>query len=411
MPRHIAVLTLGAGLLLASCRATPDPSAEAGAARRSAPAVTPAPAAVAPPAPVAPTLADVAGNGAPEPEEAVEPEPLERLEPLPPGTTPLSARLVAEIGAGLPVAILPTPIGLAAMSSDGVRGALLTSGEVLWALVDEVADVVWYGLAAVADDGEERSELWLLDLTAQAAQPWRVAKGLERYVEVDIVYPRGKDTSTRISWPTLRYGVRLDVVMDPRKPRFEAGGGVYADMGIADAEAHARAVRKARPDAATTRRLRELAERASGADPGGRPGVAPKVPAAPTPPARIDVPGACEGGSDVCGTVTEFANTPYWLVVVAYSCGDACHETRQLFDPKRRVFVSATTPDRVSAQPLPVIEEDVRGAIVSADGSAFVMDARIHRVGRWPIEPPLPQGSPGSMPSGGGWLGGQTNVW
>jgi hypothetical protein len=75
-------------------------------------------------------------------DEEVEPAPLEALAPLPVGTTALRERLVSEIGAGLPVAILPTAIGVAAMSSDGVRGALLSTGEVRWALVDDAAQVI-----------------------------------------------------------------------------------------------------------------------------------------------------------------------------------------------------------------------------------------------------------------------------
>lgn len=351
-------------------------------------------------------------GGAPDDGVEAEPETLEELAPLSAGTGPLEARLKAEIGAGLPVAILPTPIGLAAMSSDGSRGALLTSGEVLWALVDDYAHVVWYGTASgVAGGEDEQSAIRLLDLTADEARPRLIAKGLDRYAEVEVVYrdPRTKRTST-VSWPTARYGVRIDVIMDARRPRLEAGGGVYADLGIADGKANARAVRKAQPDAATRELLRELAARAERSFGTSPPAVAPKVPPAPAPPARIAVPAACENPDD-CGATEAFANTPYWIVVVAQSCGDACYRTRQLYDPARRVYVSAENPELRSVTPLSPTEDDVRGALVAADGSAFVMFGRIYRIGHWPVEPPLPAGAGPLTATGGGWLGGQWSVW
>lgn len=46
----------------------------------------------------------------------------------------------------------------------------------------------------------------------------------------------------------------------------------------------------------------------------------------------------CDGASIDCGDNLTFGNTGFWLVVVSSGCGDACHSSCVLYDPKTKKF-------------------------------------------------------------------------
>lgn len=340
------------------------------------------------------------------PAPAVAPRPTSDLPRLSPGSLPLEARLVAEVGQGLPVAILPTPVGLVAMSSDGARSVLLVEGDVPWALVDNAAGVVWFALpSATVADADATIDLVVLDLRGSTLDLVVVARRLVDGSQVEVDYLDPATSGPSVPWPTVRYGARVDVMVGNGKPRLEASGGIYSDLGIVDGEANANAVKLAQPDATTQVFLDGLRARALA--PKNDPSTRARQPKSPRPPKRLKVPPACENAS-VCGLVSRFGNSPYWAVIVSHSCGDACHTSRQLYDPKAKVFLSLLDPDVTSPEPLTDDANDVLGAIVSLDGSAFVKNGRVYRFGHAPVEPRLPDGVI-SLTDGGGWLGGQTN--
>lgn len=47
---------------------------------------------------------------------------------------------------------------------------------------------------------------------------------------------------------------------------------------------------------------------------------------------------ACDGSSAACGDTLDFGATGFQLVVISSSCGDACHLSCVLYDPKRKTF-------------------------------------------------------------------------
>jgi hypothetical protein len=55
----------------------------------------------------------------------------------------------------------------------------------------------------------------------------------------------------------------------------------------------------------------------------------------------IKLPGdneECDGSSLDCGDTVAFGDTPYQLVVISSSCGDACHVSCVFYDPKTKKF-------------------------------------------------------------------------
>ena len=75
-----------------------------------------------------------------------------------------AAALAREVGAGLPVAIVPTAAGLLAVSADGARQRVLIPGPIRWATVDARASVVWFG-------SPDASTIEVLDLESAAVSP------------------------------------------------------------------------------------------------------------------------------------------------------------------------------------------------------------------------------------------------
>src|SRR5688500_13791757 len=80
------------------------------------------------------------------------------------GAASLGAILTREVGAGVPVAIVPSPDGLKAVSADGARQRTLVPGAMRWAIVDARAGVVWFGTPDV-------TKVQVLDLESPAASP------------------------------------------------------------------------------------------------------------------------------------------------------------------------------------------------------------------------------------------------
>lgn len=181
--------------------------------------------------------------GAPgETEEAQEPaaqanpgaEPAPEGEPEPEPGLGLEARLIAEVGEGQTVAILPWHRGLMAVSADGARQRLLAAGPVKFALVDHRARVIWF--AKASDEGEggaeeplpPHDELWLLDLAAPTSaaaptpRPTRIATGLPFDFDFHVRYQgAGPNADEEISLAAifLQAGALLTLDVSGTAPR------------------------------------------------------------------------------------------------------------------------------------------------------------------------------------------------
>jgi hypothetical protein len=90
----------------------------------------------------------------------------------------------------------------------------------------------------------------------------------------------------------------------------------------------------------------------------------------------------------MCGETSAIPGTPYWRVVVAYSCGDGCHLSYKVYDPATKTFVEGAWTAFVQM------------SWMAPDGSAIVHDGSITRLDQ---RGTVHAGSEGV--EGGGWLG------
>lgn len=311
------------------------------------------------------------------------------------GAATLGAALTREVGAGLPVAIVPGTAGLRAISADGARTRTLVPGPVPWALVDNDAGVVWFGSA----DG---TAIDLVDLEGPAAAMppvETIATGLPTQTDgggpmfavgyesppttpapspadPDDVPDLGPSASLSFGHPITPH---IGVVVGP-KPRLFVEGGIL-DLWDQTEELRATVAAAKLPG---RDRLIALGQRVD---------ARPVTPAAPAPPdQRVDTidKSNCED-EDRCGTAEPVPNTTLWRVAVAFSCGDGCYTEWRLYDPARKAFLE---PDWAS---------QLVSASVAPDGSGFVADGAIIRFDTGPLAV-APGGEAGG--GGGGWLGG-----
>ena len=299
---------------------------------------------------------------------------------------PLAARLLREVGAGAAVAIVPGKQGLRALSSDGARQRVLIPGEVPWALVDNRGQAVWFKKG----DG---AALWLLDLTRPEPAAEIVVTGVKDF-DIALAYP-GTGGTERLRSRTLGYDGGIEIQVADR-PSLKKMTGVYGEIFLDQERQRMRVFQKScRLTPAGRALLPQLAKRGQGR----RLALAP--PPAKTLPRVESVPrGPCED-ADVCGQAEELPGTPLWRVTVAYSCGDACFTTHQLYDPRTRQFVPGHDPSRRSPTPLKTEEPDLEEIYVAPDGSALLVRGHILRLG----------GKSVATGEGlGGWLGGAWHV-
>jgi hypothetical protein len=295
------------------------------------------------------------------------------------GGTDLAAVLEKEIGAGVPVAIVPGAKGLRAISADGARERTLAPGPVPWALVDARADVVWFG----SPDG---GEIRMIDLQG-AGTVETVVTGLPTETDagtplVTIVYAVEDAAVELTSGHPITPHIMLVVGGAGKAPHLGVEGGILSLWGQ-DAELDA-IVQQA--TIAGSARIAEVARR--------NPDKAFALGSGEERPAVVVDPEQCPDNPEACGTAWAVLPTKLWRVTTGLTCGDGCYTTYQLYDPDTQAFVEGDWTERLS------------DAWVAADGSAFVGDGVIVRFDRGPLAAtPIP-GDDDVAVSGGGWLGG-----
>ncbi|MCB9564253.1 MAG: hypothetical protein H6709_20390 [Kofleriaceae bacterium] len=276
----------------------------------------------------------------------------------------LAASLTAELGA--PVAILPSAQGLIAVSADGARREVLAPPPVSWALVDDRAQVIWFGNAGT---------IWLLDTTVAAPTPEQIVTGLPDEVisgepGVSIYYP-GDDTLS-IGHPAY---YRIVIAMGD-EPVLEGDSGAWTDD-----EEFGPAVAAVPLSAEVKARLAALWKRGAGR------AIALPSPAEITERVAVDPEAPCED-EDMCGQASAIPGTSLWRVVMSYSCGDGCYIEYGIYDPASHAFV-ADDP----------WQDRVQQAWVSPDGHALISGgALVRRDGAGVVVD--------GDGAGGGWLGG-----
>lgn len=292
----------------------------------------------------------------------------------------LGAALEREVGAGVPVAIVPTPAGLLAVSADGARQRVLVPGPIRWATVDNRAGVVWFGTP-------DASTIEVLDLESAAVSPAIATVVTNLPAETDagpplisIRYPlEGKDATAA---QDLDIGSPINphvALVMSAEPTLIGDGGIL-DIWEQDAEFDARVAQAKLPGAAV---IQALATRGK-----GRPLMIPRL--AEDRRVELDDLSQCED-SEECGRA-EVLTPTVWRVVTSYSCGDACHLGWQLYDAERGALIEGDWAQMIS------------DAWLAPDGSAFVTGGRVFRFDGGPLA--ATPATEDSTVVGGGWLGG-----
>lgn len=297
----------------------------------------------------------------------------------------LAAVLARDIGAGGPVAIVPTTHGLVATSADGARAQTLVDGPIRWALVDNRAGVVWFG----KPDG---TTIEVLDLEGAAAPVAvsTVVTGLPTETDagvplVSIAYPEPSEDIPMADELSVGHPITPHVVLQVEATSSLHGAGGILDMWDQTADFEAKIAQAKVPGQAL---LAQLAARGKGKS---------------TSPARVSTEHQVDGidasacdEADYCGKAEE-VTAGLWRVVTSFSCGDGCYTGWQLYDPGKKVLFE---------QPW---ARELSDVWLSPDGAALVSNGVVIRLDSGPLPgSPALDGEERAM--GGGWLGGGTHL-
>jgi hypothetical protein len=289
------------------------------------------------------------------------------------------ARLATTIGAGQAVAILPTADGLLAIAADGARRKQLVAGKIDWAMVDDRAQVIWFGRAKA---------LWIIDLLGTSG----AAEDIARYngdEPVSICY--GEDRGQLLGLLASVYDAHLVLNM-VGTPQLAYESGIYDDIMEEQGLQNRRRLAHIRWSKRGRERVAALATRGQG-----------RTLFLPSPEAESrvkSVPAASCEAKELCGSARRLGDTRFLAVIVAHGCGDACHVRSLLYDSTSQQFFDAAKPSRRSRQVLP--GEGVTGvadAFIPASGEGFVSNGALYHFQRGLVAETR------AAAQGGGWLG------
>lgn len=299
------------------------------------------------------------------------------------GPETVAAHLQRTIGGGpggASVAILPAADGLVAVSASGLHRTVLVPGAIGWALVDPLADVVWFATEATP------TTVLALDLEgpAGALKPHVVVTGAPGGFTFEADHPSDHpDPDIPPAASDMQVAFTGDlresrvIVRLASPPTLAGRGGVY-DTANGD-EFAARVAREAK--LGDTAWLAQLAKRPD------RSG--PYVAKADASIDGVDA-SPCTADAAQCGKGSLVTGTKYANVVVVSGCGDGCSVGYRLYD--------FTTKQPIAAEWGTWLD---RGAVLAPDRSGFVADGVVVRFDRGPL---------GDVPAtearrrGGGWL-------
>jgi hypothetical protein len=308
-------------------------------------------------------------------------------------------RLVREVGRGGPVAVVPSPEGVVAASLRGAPNQVIVKGKSSWLQVDDRARVIWFLRAT--DDGHNGADLWLLDLSASAPVPERVATGFGDEDRIAIRYDESTPGGVaEVLPPEAENNTYVRLSLNEKQPALSLSQGGYDEIFEEQGENNREAFKDVKLVPAIVPRLRELSRRTlhplslqppGDAEVGQRPHIA-----------AVDT-SKCED-PEVCGKQQPLGTSLFVRVIVLHECGDFCHVIWQLYDATTKEFIDYETGKRTPS-PIKIDYEhvsDLRNVWVSATSDAFVTEGEVYKIGG------------GLVFKGkgfdGGWLGGQYHL-
>jgi hypothetical protein len=196
---------------------------------------------------------------------------------------------------------------------------------------DAALDLVWL---------RSKGTLQVIDLRDPKRKPIVIAKKMPEGGGWAVVMP-GKGGATY----NTDY-VAVFPLLDVKSGKFKPGMGAYEGVDPDSEKAAKKAIKKIKIVGKAW--LGKLKKRAA------RDVPAPADKAGP----QVELPDTIETSCDdaeECGSSVTFGATPYLLVTVEHSCGDACYTSCVLYDPKTKKLASPTTssPWAASADPGP----------------------------------------------------------
>ncbi|HTJ46628.1 MAG TPA: hypothetical protein VL463_31195 [Kofleriaceae bacterium] len=210
---------------------------------------------------------------------------------------------------------IPTNLAVYGPSGLQLAGATLFKGPVDGAEYDAAHELIWF---------KSKDTLQVIDLRDAAKKPVVIAKK----VPTDSWAVSGlSEAQHNTDYTNIFTIIHLD-----KKPYAEAGQGAYMEV---DGESDARLTKKVdKVKIVGTKWVKAQLGRIAVEEPKER---------AEPPKVAIKVsPDDCED-EEICGTAQWLGGSPYQLLIVEHTCGDACHQACVLYDPKSKQFASPLT--------------------------------------------------------------------
>ncbi len=227
------------------------------------------------------------------------------------------------------------------------------AGDVEGAAWDPGQELIWF---------KSKGTLSVIDLRAKTRKPVAIAKKM----------PPGAFGVSGVStagWNTDYAGI-YPVIVVGKKPKVGQDAGAYGEIWEDQDKAARKLIKKVKIVGA--RWLKAQAKRK--ARPLSTP-VNTEVVGKVTLPAGTE----CED-DDTCGEARAFGGTGLQLVVTEYGCGDACHMSCVLYDPKSKKFTSPSAGGAWSATPSD--EADCFDYQFSPSGTSYVSGSSRCEVGK-----------------------------
>ncbi len=195
---------------------------------------------------------------------------------------------------------------------------------------DAAQDLIWF---------HSGTTLYVVDLRDAARKPVAIAtKVPEGAFGIEGVSSADSGTTYAGLYPILKFS---------KSPRITIGQGAYGGIWEEQDATSKKAIKKIKIVGKAW--LKKQAKR-----------VARTIPAAPRigemTGKLIKVPvedDACDGSSAECGDNMTFGDTAYQLVVVSSGCGDACHLSCVLYDPRTKKFAEPSAVKSAWSTTLP----------------------------------------------------------
>jgi hypothetical protein len=194
---------------------------------------------------------------------------------------------------------------------------------------DAAQELIWF---------HSGGTLYVIDLRDAARKPVAIAtKVPEGAFGVEGVSSADSGTTYAGLYPILKFS---------KSPKITVGQGAYGGIWDEQDAAAKKAIKKIK--LVGKKWLTKQAKRVARAVP-----AAPRIGELTGKLVKVPEGDECDGSSAECGDNATFGDTPYWLVVTSSSCGDACHLSCVLYDPKTKKFADPSAAKSAWSTTLP----------------------------------------------------------